>query len=206
MTDNNNNNPPKGVFSTGEQTFRDISQFSKKISPNETVSLETNYALQARLGNFFKNNPAQVLEFSKKFSGETAVDNKTPSPLGGPINYNQTNIVNRQGSGFFSDEFDFWNLDSNLYKGKGKPKVIATPANIPSFTQTTPNVVTKKVRKIPPTRVERFTGSKNEDNKNTMYLSCGCILMLIIIGILIFTLLQSSKTTPMSMPMTNLGP
>ncbi len=115
----------KGVFSSGEQTFKNIYNYANTIpsdnNSSDKNSLENSLALQCRLGNYWKNNPASVLMFSKKYSGLTDNENKVAVPLGGPIDYTKSNIVNRQDSNFFSDEFDFWNLinckDSNEKSG-----------------------------------------------------------------------------------------
>lgn len=181
------NNYPKGVFSSGEQTFRDIENFSRKISPLEHNSVETNYALQARLGNFWKNNPAQVLEFSKRFSGNSTINHK-PAPLGGEINYSKSNAVNRMGSGFFSDEFNFWDLDSNLKKVSVDNQIVQDGENTPKIstsdnTQAHDNISSKKI--------EKFANvSSSEEEENTLYISCGCIFIFIIIAIIIYILLS----------------
>tara|TARA_B100000886_G_scaffold332731_1_gene285790 strand:+ start:37 stop:651 length:615 start_codon:yes stop_codon:yes gene_type:complete len=199
MTTINNlskNNYPKGVFSTGEQTFRDIENFSRKISPLEHNSIETNYALQARLGNFWKNNPAQVLEFSKRFSGNSTIDHK-PAPLGGEINYSRTNAVNRMGSGFFSDEFNFWDLDSNVKKVSVDNKIVKDGENTP-LSQGIGNITKKAHDGISQkynTNKEKFTDASSSKEENTLYLSCGCIFIFIIIAIIIYVILSQPQNS-----------
>lgn len=183
---------PKGVFSSGEQTFRDIENFSRKISPLEHNSVETNYALQARLGNYWKNNPAQVLEFSKRFSGESTINNN-PAPLGGAINYSKSNAVNRQDSGFFSDEFNFWDLDSNLKKVVVDKRMIQD-GNVPAMNEDQKTPTNQPFNKLPNLKdmhkIEKFANTASSAEENTLYISCGCIFIFIIIAIIIYMLLS----------------
>ena len=162
-----------GIFSTGEQYFKEMLNFSDTHSPN---SLETNLALQARLGNYWKNNPAQVLEFSKQYSGETNENGKVP--LGGAIDYNMTNAVNRQDSKFNSDEFDFWNFD----KTTKKVSIQNTPtSNTNTNTKTKTNTNSKN-------KIESFGtyGSSSEESSKELNTDTGDITVLVIFIVIIF--------------------
>ena len=84
-------------------------EYFNKLSESVDNDITKASQLQARLGNFFKNNPSEVLLNSKKFAG-IVESNGVEAPLGGPINFNANNIVNAQGTRFMSDEFPFWDI------------------------------------------------------------------------------------------------
>ena len=194
-----------GVFSTGEQTFKEFLDFSSKKSADFHNTIETNYALQARLGNYWKNNPAGILKFSEKFSGETGSDNKTPNPLGGPIDYSKNNIVNRQDSSFLSKEFDFWNANSknNTLKisNNNNSKIInaeigdSSPKFLEGF---------GKIKKPGKSGTEGGTeggtesGTENKlssseeetKSKKTLYICCCCLIFIILAIIIAFLILN----------------
>ena len=193
MTTSNQN--VKGVFSTGDQTFKEFLNFSSKKSADFHNSLETNYALQARLGNYWKNNPAGILKFSEKFSGETGSDNKTPSPLGGPIDYNKNNIVNRQDSTFLSKEFDFWNLNKNTLNIKKEKEMEDTqigPKFIEGFNNkpnkgNKPNIGDKGNKS---NKGNKLSSEEENKSSNTLYICCCCLLFLILAIVITFLLLN----------------
>ena len=93
-------------FSIGEDVNKNLLKIGDKMSKNTENSFNDTYALQARLSNWFKNNPGEVLTRSQSYSGMK--ENNENVPLGGPIDYNQQNIMNAQGTNFLSDEFPFW--------------------------------------------------------------------------------------------------
>jgi len=93
-------------FSIGEDVNKNLLKIGDKMSKNTENSFNDTYALQARLSNWFKNNPGEILTRSQSYSGMK--ENNENVPLGGPIDYNQQNIMNAQGTDFLSDEFPFW--------------------------------------------------------------------------------------------------
>lgn len=93
-------------FSIGEDVNKNLLKIGDKMSKKTENSFNDTYALQARLSNWFKNNPGEVLTRSQSYSGMK--ENNENVPLGGPIDYNQQNIMNAQGTNFLSDEFPFW--------------------------------------------------------------------------------------------------
>ena len=96
------------AFSIGQNFFNDLLDYSNNGQSSD--NMDTVVALQARLSQFYKNNPGQVLTKSMKFSGEeNSLGEKVP--LGGQIIYSKSNIGNAQGSNFYSKEFDFWNCE-----------------------------------------------------------------------------------------------
>jgi hypothetical protein len=189
----------KGVFSSGEQTFKNIYNYANTI-PSDNNSLDTSYALQSRLGNYWKNNPASVLMFSKKYSGLTDFENKIAIPLGGPINYTKSNIVNRQDSNFFSDEFDFWNLinckDSNEKSNENKENFDNSNENKENFDNSNEN---KENFDNSNENKENFSNlkenfgnsSEEEDDNNDIKICCICLLLIILIIAVIYCLVNN---------------
>ena len=116
------------TYSYGQNIFRDLLKYSDTHAPNEPI--KTAYALQARLGSYFKDNPAATLYNSQKFSGMTnnnqlggpinklsfsgiTNSNSYKNPLGGPINTSISGTNNIPTVGLCSDEFNFWNFNNN---------------------------------------------------------------------------------------------
>ena len=179
---------PEGIFSVGEQTFKDIYNYADNHSYDMHNALETNYALQSRLGNYWKNNPAQVLEFSKKFSGQTNNNNVNPSPLGGPINYNAANITNRQDSKFFSDEFNFWDLNSDKHKNSNLAVPNENFENT-NFENKNENFENKNFE-IENFQIENLENNKSSHSKTESNISiiipCSCIILFFLIIIVLY--------------------
>lgn len=181
------NQQTPGVFSTGENIIKNISDSAKVISKKLDDPMLINYTLQARLSNFYKNNPGQVLKFSEQYSG-LKDENNNSVPLGGKIDVNRTNYGNRQDSKAFSKEFDFWKV-SELNCKTEKPKTEKPQTEKP---QTEKPKTEKKVN------VDNFINNnikenfgnkikvKSESSPNGLYISCGCLILIILIIIGMF--------------------
>lgn len=106
------------AHSIGQDFFKDLLHYTDdKFKGNDNKSIKTNYELQKRLSNFWKNNDKPVLLKSEKYSGEVSLFNNKPEPLGGPINWNNN----------CTDEFPFWSFSKK--ESLEEEKDIKNPVN-----------------------------------------------------------------------------
>jgi hypothetical protein len=112
-----------GAFSSGQSFFQDLLHYSDEHA-KDNKELETTFALQSRLADFFKSNAGPILLKSQRYSG-MQTNKGEKEPLGGPINRNVAGTNNLPGTGFCSPEFDFWGKST----GPAKKEIIQEQQN-----------------------------------------------------------------------------
>jgi hypothetical protein len=171
------------MTSVGQNYYKDLLNFSDKHSKNDQDAIKMDYALQKRLSDYFKNNSAPTLLFSKEYSG--MIDDGIKQPLGGPINQLRDGPDNIVGSGFCSQEFEFWDFD------KKKPNNIEKQNEIiEKFTNEDYNNEIK----------ENFINEgiqENFDGNTTIPIIIG-ISVFIIVMLMLFFLLKGKKNPPLN--------
>ena len=86
------------AHSIGQDFFKDLLHYTNDKTQTDQASIQTDYELQKRLSDFWKNNDKPTLLKSQKYSGEVLL-NKTV-PLGGPINFSDGCLT----------EFPYWSI------------------------------------------------------------------------------------------------
>ena len=89
------------AHSIGQNFFKDLLHYTNDKTQTDKDSIQTDYELQKRLSDFWKNNDKPTLLKSQKYSGEVLLNKAVP--LGGPLNLSEE----------CQDEFPYWSIGGN---------------------------------------------------------------------------------------------